>query len=150
MVPKPKPVNAEAAERHAISIEDVVEEGEAREAAAEAATEPIAENGEDGVKRRPHRRRTRNKPTAIGPRYLSTLQAAEYLGVSRQTLEIGRHKGTGPIYCRPVNSRIVRYFLPDLDAWMQDSRRQHTAERYPPHKARAAAKGPTEEGCYHG
>ena len=82
--------------------------------------------------------------------YLSTRQAAEYLGVSRQTLEIGRHKGTGPIYCRPVNSRIVRYFLPDLDAWMQDSRRQHTAERYPPHKARAAAKGPTEEGCCHG
>jgi hypothetical protein len=82
--------------------------------------------------------------------YLSTRQAAAYLGVSRQTLEIGRHKGTGPIYCRPVNSRIVRYFLPDLDAWMQDSRRQHTAERYPPHKARAAAKGPTEEGCYHG
>ena len=59
--------------------------------------------------------------------YLSTRQAAAYLGVSRQTLEIGRHKGTGPIYCRPVNSRIVRYFLPDLDAWMQDSRRQHTS-----------------------
>ena len=59
--------------------------------------------------------------------YLSTRQAAGYLGVSRQTLEIGRHKGTGPIYCRPVNSRIVRYFLPDLDAWMQGSRRQHTA-----------------------
>jgi hypothetical protein len=60
--------------------------------------------------------------------YLSTRQAAAYLGVSRQTLEIGRHKGTGPIYCRPVNSRIVRYFLPDLDAWMQGARRQHTAE----------------------
>ena len=59
--------------------------------------------------------------------YLSTVQAAAYLGVSRQTLEIGRHKGTGPIYCRPVNRRIVRYFLPDLDDWMQDSRRQHTA-----------------------
>ncbi len=146
MLPEPKPVNAEAAERHAISIEAVVEEGEAvveegeaREAAVEAANEPIAENGEDGVKWRPHRRTTRNKPTAPEPRYLSTLQAAEYLGVSRQTLEIGRHKGTGPIYCRPVNSRIVRYFLPDLDAWMQDSRRQHTA----------AAIGPTEEGCCH-
>lgn len=67
--------------------------------------------------------------------YLSTRQAAAYLGVSRQTLEIGRHKGTGPTYCRPVNSRIVRYFRPDLDAWMQDSRRQHTAEQYLPHKA---------------
>ena len=78
--------------------------------------------------------------------YLSTVQAAAYLGVSRQTLEIGRHKGTGPIYCRPVNSRIVRYFLPDLDAWMQDSRRQHTAERYLPHKATAEAKSLAKEG----
>jgi hypothetical protein len=78
--------------------------------------------------------------------YLSTRQAAAYLGVSRQTLEIGRHKGNGPIYCRPVNSRIVRYFLPDLDAWMQDSRRQHTAERYPPHKATAAAKSLRQSG----
>ena len=60
--------------------------------------------------------------------YLSTRQASAYLGVSRQTLEIGRHKGTGPIYCRPINSRLVRYFRPDLDAWMQDSRRQHTSE----------------------
>ena len=60
--------------------------------------------------------------------YLSTRQAAKYLGVSRQTLEIGRHKGTGPIYCRPVNSRIVRYLRSDLDAWMQNSRRQHTSE----------------------
>jgi len=78
--------------------------------------------------------------------YLSTRQAAAYLGVSRQTLEIGRHKGTGPIYCRPVNSRIVRYFLPDLDAWMQDSRRQHTAEQYLPHKATAGAKSLAKEG----
>ena len=78
--------------------------------------------------------------------YLSTRQAAGYLGVSRQTLEIGRHKGTGPIYCRPVNSRIVRYFLPDLDAWMQDGRRQHTAEQYPPHKATAAAQSRRQGG----
>ena len=78
--------------------------------------------------------------------YLSTVQAAAYLGVSRQTLEIGRHKGTGPIYCRPVNSRIVRYFLPDLDAWMQVSRRQHTAERHPPHKAIDAAKSLRQRG----
>ena len=77
--------------------------------------------------------------------YLTTRQAAAYLGVSRQTLEIGRHKGTGPIYCRPVNSRIVRYFLPDLDAWMQDSRRQHTAEQYLPHKATARAKSLAKE-----
>lgn len=60
--------------------------------------------------------------------YLTTKQAAKYLGVSRQTLEIGRCKGSGPIYCRPSNSRLVRYFLPDLDAWMQANRRKHTGE----------------------
>jgi hypothetical protein len=65
------------------------------------------------------------------PQYLTTVQAAAYLGVSRQTLEIGRHKGTGPMYCRPAESRLVRYFRPDLDAWMQDNRRQHTAEEKP-------------------
>ena len=69
----------------------------------------------------------------------------QYLS-TRQTLEIGRHKGTGPIYFRPVNSRIVRYFLPDLDAWMQDGRRQHTAEQYPPHKATAAAQSRRQGG----
>ncbi len=59
--------------------------------------------------------------------YPSTKQAAAYLGISTQTLEIGRHKGTGPTYCRPINSRIVRYFRSDLDTWMQDGRRQHTS-----------------------
>ena len=53
--------------------------------------------------------------------YLSTRRAAAYLGVSRQTLEIGRHKGTSPIYCRPVNSRIVRYFLPESIAKKLDA-----------------------------
>ena len=50
------------------------------------------------------------------PQYLSTRQAAAYLGVSRQTLEIRRGTGTGPTYCRPGNSRIVRYFRPDMEA----------------------------------
>ena len=40
--------------------------------------------------------------------YLSTVQAAAYLGVSRQTPEIGRHKGTGPIYCRPEIAAVLR------------------------------------------
>ena len=67
--------SADAVERQAISIEGVVEEGEARESAA-APTDDNAENlkngeggeggedGEDGAKRRPRRRRSRRKPAA--------------------------------------------------------------------------------------
>lgn len=61
-------------------------------------------------------------------RYLTTAEAAEYLHVSKQHLEIKRHKGTGPAYCKPAGSRLVRYYLPDLDAWMQANRWQHTGE----------------------
>ncbi len=82
--------------------------------------------------------------------YLSTRQAAAYLGVSRQTLEIRRGTGTGPTYCRPGNSRIVRYFRPDLDAWMRDSRRQHTAARHLPHEPIAGDESPHFQYLYRG
>ena len=62
----------EAVEFQAISIEGVVEEAEARVAAAEAAGDDVevseniqnGENGEDETKRRPRRRRSRKKPVA--------------------------------------------------------------------------------------
>ena len=52
--------------------------------------------------------------------YLTTKQAAVYLGVSRQFLEIARLKGHGPRFCKPECSRLVRYYVPDLDAWMRE------------------------------
>ena len=51
--------------------------------------------------------------------YLTTKQAAAYLGVSRQFLEIARLKGHGPQFCKPGCSRLVRYYVPDLDIWMR-------------------------------
>ena len=61
--------SAEAEQRQAISIEGVVEEVEAREAAAETTGDNVeniknGEDGEDGAKRRPRRRRSRKKPVA--------------------------------------------------------------------------------------
>lgn len=54
------------------------------------------------------------------PRFLSTKQAASYLGVSRQLLEALRQSGEGPRYTKL--QRIVRYAIDDLDQWMSSQR----------------------------
>jgi excisionase family DNA binding protein len=59
------------------------------------------------------------------PEYLDTAQAAAYLGLSRQYLEIARHKGEGPPFVKLP--KAVRYSRRDLDAWMRQ-RRQPTAD----------------------
>ena len=58
--------------------------------------------------------------------YLTTSEAADYLRVSKQYLEIARHRGDGPPYIKL--SRAVRYFRPSLDEWMLARQRNHTAE----------------------
>jgi excisionase family DNA binding protein len=50
------------------------------------------------------------------PGYATTDQAAEYLGLSRQTLANWRSLGKGPRYAK--RGRIVRYAWRDLDAWL--------------------------------
>jgi excisionase family DNA binding protein len=49
--------------------------------------------------------------------YLTTAQAAQYLGLSKQHLEICRHQRIGPKYLKMPNR--VRYRKADLDAWME-------------------------------
>ena len=58
--------------------------------------------------------------------YLNTKQAAVYLGLSHQYLEIARHKGGGPQYIKLA--KAVRYRLEDLDDWMDNHIQKHTAE----------------------
>lgn len=58
--------------------------------------------------------------------YLNTQQAAIYLGLSIQYLEIARHKGGGPEYIKLP--RAIRYTKADLDNWMDARRRRHTSE----------------------
>lgn len=59
---------------------------------------------------------------------LDTIQAAEYLGCSKQRLEGLRHTGGGPVYSKPPGSRLVRYRVADLDAWLASGKRAHTSE----------------------
>ena len=47
--------------------------------------------------------------------WMSTGQAAKYLGASPKTLAVWRCQGKGPRY-HIVNERLVRYHVNDLDA----------------------------------
>jgi excisionase family DNA binding protein len=50
-----------------------------------------------------------------GTPFLSTEQAAFYLGLSARTLQRLRGQGRGPRYRR--HTRYVRYHIEDLDDW---------------------------------
>jgi predicted DNA-binding transcriptional regulator AlpA len=67
-----------------------------------------------------------SKPVLTGQCFYNTKQAASYLGLSTQYLEIARHKGGGPEYVKL--SRAVRYKLSVLDEWMASHTRNHTGE----------------------
>ncbi len=48
--------------------------------------------------------------------YLTTKQAAKFLGVSHQFLELARHRREGPPFVKL--SRLVRYSIKDLNEYM--------------------------------
>jgi excisionase family DNA binding protein len=54
----------------------------------------------------------------VADEYLTTVEAAAYLKLSRQYLEIARHRGdgSGPPFIKLA--RAVRYRRSALDAWM--------------------------------
>ena len=58
--------------------------------------------------------------------YLSTRQAAEWLGLSPRTLDRYRVTGEGPVFHR-FGSR-VRYLLADLETWANSRRRASTSD----------------------
>ncbi len=61
-----------------------------------------------------------------GSPFLSTQQAAHYIGLSHRTLEKMRTAGVGPIYRK--HGRYVRYHINDLDAWSASRSKQSTAD----------------------
>ena len=67
-----------------------------------------------------------------GSPFLTTEQAAQYLGLSRQALEKMRRQGRGPRYRK--HGRYVRYHVADLNAWSELHSRNRTREpdRTPP------------------
>lgn len=60
-------------------------------------------------------------------RYFTVREAADYLRVSKQTLDKFRHFGGGPDYIR-VTARSIRYERAALDAWMAGRRQTAVAE----------------------
>lgn len=60
-----------------------------------------------------------------GSPFLSTEQAAFYLGLSARKLQQMRRGGEGPIFRR--HGRYVRYHIDDLDDWSRGATRQQAA-----------------------
>ena len=61
-----------------------------------------------------------------GTKYLSTREAAKYLGVSPRTLDRYRVTGGGPVY--HLFGTAVRYLKEDLDHWSRTRRRRSTSD----------------------
>lgn len=59
--------------------------------------------------------------------YLTVKDAAEYLRVSKQTLDKFRHFGGGPAFIR-ITARAIRYERSALDAWMAERRQTSCAD----------------------
>jgi hypothetical protein len=74
-------------------------------------------------------RRAASLATVSGPddELLTTRKLAEWLCVSIQWLEIGRHKGYGPPYIR-LGPRDIRYRRGDARAWLAARVHASTAE----------------------
>jgi predicted DNA-binding transcriptional regulator AlpA len=58
---------------------------------------------------------------------LSTPELADWLGVSREWVEIGRSKGYGPRFVR-IGPRRVRYRRADVIEWLKARTHASTAE----------------------
>jgi len=65
------------------------------------------------------------QPT-MPPRYLRTVEAARFLGLSGRTLEKHRRYGTGPTYHK-IGGRVV-YALADLQAWADRGLKSSTSD----------------------
>ena len=58
---------------------------------------------------------------------IDTKELASWLGVSRQWVEISRHRGWGPRFIR-LGPRRIRYRRLDILAWLETRRHACTAE----------------------
>ncbi len=58
---------------------------------------------------------------------IDSKELARWLGVSKQWVEIARHRGWGPKFVR-LGPRRIRYRRIDVLAWLETRRHQSTAE----------------------
>lgn len=66
------------------------------------------------------------QPSATSP-YLTTVEAAVYLRVSKSFLDKARVYGNGPRFVRPGARKVV-YHITDLDAWAAERQYASTSE----------------------
>ena len=69
---------------------------------------------------------TRASEAKKGSPFLTTREAAHYLGLSFRTLEKMRLTGNGPRFRK--HGRYVRYHIADLDAWSEGRRKNSTSD----------------------
>jgi hypothetical protein len=53
-----------------------------------------------------------------GRKLLTSTQVADMLGYTPDALRVLRHQGGGPPYIA-ISNQVVRYRLPDVEAWLQ-------------------------------
>lgn len=61
------------------------------------------------------------------PNLLTTVEAAEFLGIKKNTLEIWRVQGRGPVY-RKIG-KFVKYAESDLQAYLDAAIRTSTSQQ---------------------
>jgi excisionase family DNA binding protein len=81
----------------------------------------------DGVSRRAEPSMTaENQKNVPHKPFLTTKEAAAWLGLTKNTLEKMRVHGDGPLYRK--HGRYVRYHLEDLIAWSEANKRRSTSD----------------------
>jgi predicted DNA-binding transcriptional regulator AlpA len=73
--------------------------------------------------------------TGSGDELLTTPQAAVWLGVSTQWLEIARHRGSGGPPFERLSSRMIRYRRSKVLAWLDERSHSATSEYAPKKKS---------------
>jgi excisionase family DNA binding protein len=68
-----------------------------------------------------------DKKSVLQKPFLTTREAAAWLGLTPNTLEKWRVQGGGPLYRK--HGRYVRYHLDDLVAWSEASQRRSTSDK---------------------
>ncbi|WP_277243478.1 helix-turn-helix transcriptional regulator [Mycolicibacterium obuense] len=61
--------------------------------------------------------------------FLRPSVAADYLGLSTETLRLYRRRGIGPAYHTLEDTRTVLYTVADLDAWVRAQTRHEGSSR---------------------
>ena len=59
-----------------------------------------------------------DKTGDISSPWLTTEQAADYLGLAENTLRVWRHRGEGPRY-HVLNRRLIRYHSDEIDTYVR-------------------------------